>query len=208
MFDAKACDSLRRAEREIRGLMVEAATSGAYAEVARLNLVAQRLSEIIDFGGSADALQGKPGPADASGVASPTSPKRQVKPRKSKGKPGYPRFERHRDQLIKIGWSKKDRREYVHKTPRAGVEAVVRRVGQLGHEGRVFKTEDLLPVMLAGTAEELSGYQSYICLAWLVRIGAVHRHGREGYSVKDAPLEPLMNLAWEALPNKAPRSGR
>lgn len=102
--------------------------------------------------------------------------------------------------LMKIGWSKKERTEYIHKAPKAGVDAVLRRVMDLGKDGRIFTTEDLLPVKLGSGNDELPGYQAYISLAWLRDIGVIEQHGREGYSVRNNDVIETVTKSWVSLP--------
>ncbi|MBX3372901.1 MAG: hypothetical protein KF817_03640 [Phycisphaeraceae bacterium] len=197
----RAAEMIRRAEREIRGQIAEAAASGAYGLVDRLSSLARRLADL------ADEAAGTPEPASA--AASPASkggkPRSGAKRvaasgRKPSRMEGYPRFERSRDTLLKIGWSKKSRTEYVHRAQRAGLDAVVLAVTDLGRNGRVFTTEELLPAVQQTGDSDLPEYQAYVCLAWLRAIGVVEQHGREGYSVPDGDPAVAVGRAWEALP--------
>lgn len=201
MIGSRASTTIRRSEEDIRGLIAEAATTGEYDLVSRLSGIARRLSELAEEaagkpsqGGTATIPPGVTVEAPAVAKSAPASARRTSR------KQGYPRFEKSRDVLVKVGWSKKERNEYVHKAPKAGVDAVARRVVDLGKGARMFTTEDLLPVKLGSGGDELPGYQAYVCLAWLRDIGAVEQHGREGYSVLCEDLVGTVNKAWESLP--------
>lgn len=200
MTGDRVATTIRKAEQELRAQLAEAATAGEYELVNRLSNVARCLAEM------ARELEGNPalGAGSVTSFAVPTkAPPTKVadsSTRRSLRKHGYPRFERSRDVLVKIGWSKKERSEYVHKAPKAGVDAVARRAMDLGKGGRMFTTDDLLPVKLSGGSDELPGYQAYICLAWLRHIGAVEQHGREGYSVPGDDLIGTVSRTWETLP--------
>jgi hypothetical protein len=200
MISDRASSTIRKAEQDIRGLIAEAATGGEYDLVAKLSGIARRLSALAEDAAS------KPLPVvvaevPPSAILEPPSARLATYARRrTSRKEGYPRFEKARDVLVKIGWSKKERSEYVHKAPKAGVDAVARRVMDLSRGGRIFTTEDLLPVKLSGAGDELPGYQAYICLAWLREIGAVEQHGREGYSVPGDDLMGTVNRTWETLP--------
>lgn len=197
----RATVTIRRAEQDIRGQIAEAATAGEYEVVARLSGIAKRLAELAEEAGGRQVAA----PRIASAVVAA-----QLGAGRGKSKPGgsprtrrketYPRFERVRDVLVKIGWSKKARAEYIHRTPKAGVEAAAKRVMQIGADRQVFTTEDLLPVKMDRSGNELPGYQAYICLAWFRRIGAVEQHGREGYTLVVPDLIGAVGTAWEALP--------
>jgi hypothetical protein len=201
MIGDRVSSTIRKAEQEICGLIAEAATSGEYDVVSRLSGIARRLSELAEEAAHKPlAVGGTPAPPRSGmklrAIATPVV----VTARKTSRKEGYPRFEKSRDVLVKVGWSKKERSEYVHKAPKAGVDAVVRRVVDLGKGARMFTTEDLLPVKLGSGGDELPEYQAYLCLAWLRDIGAVEQHGREGYSVFGEDLVGTVNKAWESLP--------
>src|SRR4051812_46307346 len=43
----------------------------------------------------------------------------------------YPRFHRRGDELVKIGWSKSDRKEYHHRAPKRALDALVARLKQI-----------------------------------------------------------------------------
>ncbi|GIK19121.1 MAG: hypothetical protein DYG93_00755 [Leptolyngbya sp. PLA2] len=198
----RAFNVIRHAEREIRGQIAEAAAAGAYETVERLSGIARRLAEMTAEATAAPVAL----PVHSSKTATNTEESPAAKPRaredrKALRKKQYPRFEKTRDTLIKIGWSKKRRDEYVHKAPKAGIDVVASRVTELGKKGRVFTNEELLPVKMGGGQGELPGYQAYVCLAWLRDIGAVEQHGRVGYSVKGNNVAETVNKSWEALPN-------
>jgi hypothetical protein len=200
MIGSRASTMIRRAEVDIRGLIAEAANSGDYGNVSRLSGIARRLSELAEEAVGSPSPSGAPMAPSGSVESRPVVKPVPIGARKTSRKEGYPRFERSRDVLVKVGWSKKERSEYVHKAPKAGVDAVARRLVDLGKGARMFTTEELLPVKLGSGGDELPGYQAYICLAWLRDIGAVEQHGREGYSVVSENLVGTVNKEWESLP--------
>jgi hypothetical protein len=96
---SQAAAIVKRAEGEIRELLLRAASEGDYEHVAVLAEWAQRLRQLTEQAGTAKgttgALSGINGHAD-----------------KSKAKKAdYPRFHRERNELVKIGWSKKQKAE-------------------------------------------------------------------------------------------------
>jgi hypothetical protein len=200
MIGDRVFRTIQRAELEVRSLLAEAATLGDYEMVSRLSAIARQLSDL------AEVAADKPlpvvdghvpptrigGPSTAAMWESPA-------PRRNSRKEGYPRFLRSRDTLVKVGWSKKEQSEYVHKAPKAGVDAVARRVMDLGQGGRMFTTDELLPVKLSAGGDELPSYQAYICLAWLRDIGVVEQHGREGYSAPRDDLIGTVSRYWDSL---------
>lgn len=116
-------------------------------------------------------------------------------------KANYPRFQRDRDELVKIGWSKKEKAEYRHKAPKAVVLSVSEILQRRGVGGERFTFEELLPIRDRDTQAELPSYQAYLTLAWLRKENLIVQHGRQGYS-----LPPNINLMdaleerWKLLP--------
>jgi hypothetical protein len=112
---------------------------------------------------------------------------------------GYPRFEREGERLIKIGWSKKDEKEYEHKTSHSAIEAVVKSLRET--KGR-FTIDEILPIKDA-TESEVPSYQVYIVVAWLRQTGAIDRIGNDGYTTRQAALAlEAVNTLWNSLPTR------
>jgi hypothetical protein len=112
----------------------------------------------------------------------------------------YPRFERHGDKLVKIAWSKKDRREYEH---RASAE-VIFRVAELFQSDRApatpFKMDTLMPFKTRSGAE-IPSYQAYLALAWFRSLGAIEPRGENGYAIVVDNLRSTVGDAWNNLPD-------
>ena len=200
MIGERASSTIREAELRIRDLVAEATASGDYGMVTSLVRVASSLS------GLAELAEGRVASVGGASLSSGEESKHQSRTsrasaaaRKKSRKVDYPRFESSCDRLVKIGWSKRERTEYVHKVPLEGVNAVIDRVLGLGNGGRTFTIEDLLPVKLGSGGDELPGYQVYICVAWLRAIGALERHGRAGYSIRSADVKATADEAWKVL---------
>lgn len=201
MTGERASNAIRQAEQQIREEIAEAATAGTYQLVERLSSIARRLSDMAEEAAATPATGMPSVPATSKAAGKTPKSKRPTRAgRRTSRREGYPRFERFREALVKIGWSRKGRSEYIHKAPKAGVDAVARRAMDLGKGGQMFTTEDLLPVKLGSGGDDLPGYQAYICLAWLRIIGVVEQHGREGYSVPCDDVVGTVNRSWEALP--------
>jgi hypothetical protein len=116
----------------------------------------------------------------------------------------YPRFERDDDaRLIKVGWSKKAREEYEHRTPREAVAAFVSYLVSKVKVGSTFVVEDLAPVP-DSTGGEIPAYQVYMTLAWLRDLGLVQKKGRDGYVLRDSRIDgDAFNELWEHVPNRS-----
>ena len=97
-------------------------------------------------------------------------------------KPGYPKFAMEGDTLIKIGFSRRERAEYEHRSPLATLVAVSDAADAVADRRGCFTTDDLMPVADAD-GEALPSYQSYLCLAFLRDAGLVERIGRSQYNI-------------------------
>jgi len=112
----------------------------------------------------------------------------------------YPKFVREGESLVKIGWSKADKSEYQHKSPKAALDALVRSLEKIGAGGKRFAMESVIPLTAPEDGAEIPPYQAYLCLAWLRQINAITQHGRQGYSLKrDKSLAGTAEEAWRAM---------
>jgi hypothetical protein len=114
----------------------------------------------------------------------------------------YPRFQRRGDELVKVGWSKKDRREYHHRAPKRAVEALLAAIQRLAPDGSVFTSDQFQNLQDPATGNVFPSYQLFVALAWLRQLELVQQHGRKGgYSLQlDKPLEATIAIAFKALP--------
>jgi hypothetical protein len=197
----RAREVVLSAEKRLRDLVGVAASEGDYDLAQSVAGWAKLLGEIVadspigarNSSVGASAIPSKPD-ADQARRPSPNRPSRRP------SKKDYPRFFRSGDQLVKIGWSKKDRREYAHRAPRSVVDALATAVGQHGSNGKLFTSEDVLPLNDPGSGEEAPSYQVYVGLAWLKQEGLIDQQGRSGYRSKArGRLADAISNAWEKL---------
>ena len=113
---------------------------------------------------------------------------------------GYPRFFRQGDRLVRVAWSKREKKEYEHKAPITVLKALTVAMTDTGADGRVFSTDELLPIRDHDGAE-VPAYQAYAGLALLKQVGLIEQHGRQGYSI---PRLRELNGAVEALLRNLP----
>jgi hypothetical protein len=187
---------LRDAERALLDLVAKAAASGDYPSISTLSTWAQKVAELRD--GSAHDLG-----LDLNEELRPKKERRtpSKKRRSSKQRTAtYPKFARDEDHLVKIGWSKKERREYEHKTHQNSVRSLVSSIIRAGRNGTRFSMESVLPITsLSG--EPVPDYQSYLILAWLRSVGLVEQHGRLGYTIDESvDLVQSVEDLWSQLP--------
>ena len=216
----KAIKILRQCEAELKELLREAASSGDYDCLLRATEWAKQVSTIVGQTSTPPAKASGPSSSAAeSGAASPNpppgkskdhvathsparaKPKRRASAKKRKRtKKAYPKFARLGDELVKIGWSRKDKREYQHKSPYVVAELLASRFAQLSPGGDLVTTDALFP-LIEPDGTEVPSYQAYLCLAWLRHIGLVLQDGRRGYCVPDAAqLRAALAKGWKELP--------
>ena len=112
----------------------------------------------------------------------------------------YPKFFHQADQLVKVGWSKKDRKEYIHKAPFTSVIATANSIQKAASGKKVFSADQFFPVLSADGQAELPGYQAYLSLAWFRTLGLVDQKGRQGYILKTTePLAVQIEASWKTL---------
>jgi hypothetical protein len=197
---SRAIQVVRRAEQDLRELMREALDHQQYRQLAAIAPIADAISDIVRRAEST----AEPSAATTSKLAAsaPVST-RTVRPQaKTTARDEYPRFERDGDKLVKIAWSKKDKREYEHRAPRNAVFCVAERLATDIKPSSVFSMDTLMPFKDAD-GNDIPSYQAYLALAWFRTLSAVDQRGKEGYSVTDGLLSPKhVDEAWNALKSR------
>ncbi|NOS99349.1 MAG: hypothetical protein HOP29_01845 [Phycisphaerales bacterium] len=128
--------------------------------------------------------------------------------RRSPAKGEYPKFYRRGDQLVKVGWSKKEREEYVHKAPRRALDALAMTMAQRTHDRKRFSVDTVFdathPLIDGHDGSEIPGYQAYVALAWFKQAGIVTHHARGEYSVTNGShLADAVAASWQKLPEES-----
>lgn len=195
----RAGEALRQTENFLRGLLSEAVHAGDYAAVVQLASWARSVGEIVRALPTDSEGKDTRGPS-ASGPR-PSSPAlRTARRKKNSVKDEYPRFHRHGERLVRVAWSKRDKKEYEHKAPRGVLRALTASIMERGAGGRVFSTEEILPIYDDDGAP-IPNYQAYVSLALLKQTGLLDQHGRRGYSVpQPRELEKAVEAVWRNLP--------
>lgn len=183
MSTAKAIKILAKCEGELRALVSTSASNGDYDAVLRITSWAKQISA-FSSGGAIAAAERRPA---------------NTGQRKLANRADYPRFARRGDQLVKIGWSKREKREYEHKAPRQAAMLLAKTAADVGRDGRIFQVNALLP-LLDGDGSEIPDYQIYVVVAWWRSAGLLDQHGRQGYSIPEASrLSQAVESAWGRL---------
>jgi hypothetical protein len=199
----RAIELLEGAEKAIAELASRATAQRDYPQASTLITVAQRVASIRQSPLFAAATGD--GQAGNGAHTAPAQPPPGAGPRvmRALGGHAYPRFKREGDStLVKVGWSKSDRSTYEHRSDKQVLEKVVDALVLAAKPGELFTSEAFLPLK-DGDGTELPTYQCYLCLAWLVAIRVVERHGRKGYTVDNPEqLRQMAEEAWQALPRR------
>lgn len=205
---SEASLSLCRCERELQELGAQALKNGDYEAARRVAELAEAIADHRVKSGL-DAMRAAPASSiDGDETAKTDSATSEVSGNKSgtsKRKPrdGYPRFARRGDKLIKTGWSKKNKSEYEHASPQTSVFAFAAHLCSHTRPGRMFTVETLMPVPDPESHSEIPGYQIYMALGWFREIGAIEKHGRDGYVAnKDMLAAEQLGQRWVSLPTR------
>ncbi len=202
---SKAAAILRKAEQELQRCVGEAAAAGDYDTVDLLNSWAKQLAALSSGKVDGKALRSseathEPLTATAQGRARAQKGRKRL--RRSRSASAYPKFARERNDLIKVGWSKRAREEYHHRAPYRVVTLLVDGLLAAGKDGKLFTTEELLPLKEANGNGEVPDYQAYLCLAWLRTASLVEGVGRQGYRITSPDrLKESAEKLWQELPS-------
>lgn len=172
----QAAAEIQAAEYRLRGILKEHIDTAAFEDIIWLSQLAERLKALVPAGGS-QGEGGKP----VSSVPGPILPPPALQGKRTRQE--YPKFEIRGDVLIKTGWSKKAKREYVHRAPLAVLEAVKQRIAAVAKTKPLFTMEDVMPIPSPDGDGEVPDYQVYVCVAYLVDEGQLKRQGRQGYGI-------------------------
>ena len=124
---------------------------------------------------------------------------RGPKPQKLAESSKYPLFFRDESRLIKVGWSKKNKDEYVHRVPKDATLAFAEHLDKSVDAGSIFEIESLFPISTP-SGEQVPSYQIYVVIAWLRDAKVIEKKGRDGYVILEkSKLRGGFNELWEAL---------
>ncbi|MBY0112959.1 MAG: hypothetical protein K2Y21_09065 [Phycisphaerales bacterium] len=139
-------------------------------------------------------------PAVSAALAGEAAPRVSAKLKKT----DYPQFLREKRDLVKLGWSPREKGPYEHRVPKAGVDAVASAVAAKGKAGHRFTMDEILKALATGKGDELvPSYQTYAVVSWLKWAGMVLQHGRQGYTVvRPQTFASSIETAWQSLPQR------
>jgi hypothetical protein len=194
----RAAELIQDVEAKLRSLVSEAAASGDYQSVVQIAAWARTLSALLQ-GTGVEALEATaPTVRTDSGGAREGPPKQHA----ATSRPGrdYPKFFRQDDMLVRLAWSKREKREYRHKSPYFVLKFLAKLIADVGWKGRVFSTEQILPLR-AGENGAVPNYQAYVGISLLKHAGLIDQHGRQGYSIpRPSDFNEAVEAVWKKLP--------
>jgi hypothetical protein len=179
---------LTKAENELQEVIVEAAKAGDYRGVDAGRAAAVEICNL-----KARIL--KPSSKGELKTESNVSRAKKKVATKRHGRGKYPKFEVKNDSLVRIGWSKKEKREYTHKVPKRVLYETVEVMGRLAQgETGPFMAEKIIEQVNNADSEAIPSYQIYVVIGFLRKLNCIKQIGREGY---DIPMELLTRAKKE-----------
>ena len=191
----KIISVLTKAESDLREQIVEAAKAGDYRTVDSARAAAVGIRSLRT------GIVNPSSKAQAKGASVVSHRKRKSSSRKGI-KSKYPKFEVKNDTLIRIGWSKKEHREYTHKTSRTAFDGTVKVMAALAQNGAgPFTAEEIIGQLSHLESEMIPSYQVYVVIGMLRKRGCIKQIGREGYNISTDITVKAKN-EWKEFSNK------
>ncbi len=177
-IDQEIRDWVQGAEKRLRDLIVEAAKAGDYDGIDLARTVAGRVremaEELLPQQGDEKPRSTNARPPDAPGA-------RAGRMRRKRKALDYPKFHVQDGVLHKVGWSKKESQEYVHKIPKNIYEQIIQTIGNAGSGRKRLFTCERVAEELEAQGFSVPIYQVYLTVALLRAKQMVDKKGRQGY---------------------------
>ena len=199
----KALGILSEAEEDLTTLMCEGLEAQRYDDVAAVAAVTQLLTDLIESLENPAPKVKEMGSSKGRTRKKRNSVARAGPPetKNSRGVPSgpYPRFAKHGDRLVKVGWSRKERQEYEHRAHSKVLWVFAGAVRDRPQATDSFTMEDVLPLVYEG-GKEIPSYQAYLALAWLRSVEAITKDGRDGYRADLSKLsDENLKALWKSV---------
>ena len=186
---------LTKCESDLREVIVEAAQEGDYRSVDTARAAAVNVHDLrTRIANPFSKLESK--------SANQASDRKKKSASRKGIKSKYPKFEVKNDTLIRIAWSKKQRREYTHKAPRFVFNETVKAMAALAQSGAgPFMAEQIIEQVNNMESEAVPSYQVYIMIGLLRKTKCIKQVGREGYSIP-TDIRTKAEKEWEGMLRK------
>ncbi len=208
-YNNRLVELIRKAESGVQKVIADAAGDGDYDAIEKARQIAIELKQLADgFTPTASDMVGDGTAAkkslavrrvDATEMPVKTNLNHvgsaRRKPQRG-GKVGYPRFEARNGTLYRIGWSKKQKKEYVHKVPRSSFDTIIDLLGRISVEfDTPVPAESVIDALDDDTRESIPTYQVYAVMMYLRQIDAIKQAGRDGYHIP-ADISQRKDTLW------------
>ncbi len=199
---------LRELELQLRELIGQAAADGQYEVVSQLASLTNHVGALLPAAGASPEGGARDPSVAVNGVSAsdPTEKARRTAAAKkvTSRASAYPVFCRQGDALVKVGWSPSTRREYLHRVPKTGVDALVKYLVSRRSNQFPISVEAMVEALKADENAGILGYQVYVVVAWLKEERWLTANGRHGYTrlrAKGVSVERMVDELWANLPN-------
>jgi len=193
----RASEILAKTEASMRSLIAALVQEGRYDDVAEVTQVARAIGEMRERTGQTRSEgRGSEKPEDRRDRDTRPTPK-TAKGRQAHRRRDYPKFEIADGKLVRIGWSKKEKAPYEHRTPRVVFDFVVKAMAAAATTGHgPHAAETIIEGANSHSAEAIPDYQVYSVIGFLRDSGVLTRRGRSGYEVP-ADIAGRATRAWD-----------
>lgn len=172
---------LSQAESDLRRIIAEAAGEGDYRGVDMARQVAVSIQEIRD---TVTERTSEGSPVMSSDAPSDKPKRKRTVSAGKSSRALYPRFAVNGDVLTKIGWSKRQKKEYTHRAPRTVFDRTVQAMVSLANgQAGPFTAEQIIDRVNKSEDEFVPSYQIYIVIALLRKNHCIRQQGRDGYVI-------------------------
>ena len=179
----KIIEILTKTESDIQKVIIEAEQASDYRSVDMARNAAVNIKNLRA------QISDTTGKVESKSVKDEKRIKRKVASRKAT-RTGYPKFQIKKDTLIRIGWSKKQRREYSHKTPKLVFDTTIKAMAMLARSGTgPFAAEQLIEQINSTESETIPSYQVYAVIGMLRQTKCIKQIGRDGYDIPPEIME-------------------
>ena len=191
----KIIEILTKTESDIQEVIIKAAHAGDYRSVDIARAAAVNIKNIrTQISNPASKAEIRP-------AKSGTRIEKKALTKKRK-KSDYPKFKVKNETLIRIGWSRKQRREYTHKAQRFVFEQTVKAMTALSQSGAgPFLAENILEQANSNESEAIPSYQIYVVIGLLKQTNCIKQVGRDGYIIPQ-DLVKKAEEKWVELSNR------
>lgn len=187
---------LVEADHRLRQAIADAATAGDLDGVDLARNAAGRLRQMIN---GIDATEKTVVNLSTSSPKESTSVGKAQIRKRSKRKSKYPQYQVRGNYLCRIGWSKKEQKEYEHKVAKEVFDVTLGAMDTLSHDHSGPITADqIIGKVNKLSSETIPNYQIYVVIGLLRDNDDITQVGRQGYDIPHK-LREISATRWNRL---------